>query len=923
MNRLRAILLVFLFCTLPAAADTVVSIHLPAKDLVYDPFRGMIYASVPGRAGALGNSVIALDPVTYTLAPPLYVGSEPGKLALSDDGWYLYVALDGAAAVRRVNLTAQRAELQFPLGRTQYGDLLFAEDIEVLPGHPESVAISRNNHTFGSFFGGVAIYDDGVPRPQVAQAGDSHVIQFSASASRLYGHDNLSTAFSINRLQVDAGGVSLIDGAWNLTDGFNQDMKFDNGLLYTSSGTVIDPEAKKAVGAFPGVYPPALVRPDSRSGRVFFLTGAGTTRELSAYETGTLRRVGGLAVPGVSGKAGSLIRWGQQTTGGRPDTGGLAFRTDDDQLFLIRTSLVPSPPLSVFLGAGSVVGGTAVPGTVSLLQAAPAGGTIVQLAVSSPALHLPASVRVPAGALEAGFTAMTDPVPADSFAEVTARTDGVTASTRLWVRAPTLASLAVSASTLHPGGTVTGTVTLTGPAPAGGIPIRLTSDLPALLTPPATVTVLAGQSAVTFPLTAPQSTLSRSVEITANGPGGSAKITVRVAVPELLSLTFDTSRFVPGTRVTGTVTLAEPAPPGGASVDLFLGDLGFTQPEHVIVPEGSVRASFPIQIPPDLYDLSAMLTASYGGLNRSVTVQVEGPHLTALTLRPVAARGGTTVAGAVTLDIPAPPNGWEIPLKSDQPDVARVPPSVRVPAGATTGAFTIDTGPVAVPRPVLITGSRSFVSFSAALALLPPAVAGLAVGPASVTGGATAAGTVTLDGPAAEGGALVALASSDPSAARVPDNVRVPAGGTTVQFPVTTLPVRAAASPLLTAAAGGARATAALQVVPPSPGARGQGAPTFALSLSAAVQLARVISGRPAVGTVRLSRPAPAGGLPVTLTSERPEIAGVPPVVMVPPGATAAIFAVTTSRISTAVSVRIRAAYGTATASARIAVARG
>jgi len=38
-------------------------------------------------------------------------------------------------------------------------------------------------------------------------------------------------------------------------------------------------------------------------------------------------------VPGVSGSAGSLVRWG---------TDGLAFRTDGDQVFLVRTSVSPS-----------------------------------------------------------------------------------------------------------------------------------------------------------------------------------------------------------------------------------------------------------------------------------------------------------------------------------------------------------------------------------------------------------------------------------------------------------------------------------------------------------------------------------------------------------------------------------------------------
>src|SRR6266852_5759009 len=60
----------------------------------------------------------------------------------------------------------------------------------------------------------------------------------------------------------------------------------------------------------------------------------------------------------------------------------------------------------------------------------------------------------------------------------------VTASARLQVLAPTLASLTVSAPTVLPGGTATGTVALTGLAPAGGVAIHLSSDLPSVLPVP-------------------------------------------------------------------------------------------------------------------------------------------------------------------------------------------------------------------------------------------------------------------------------------------------------------------------------------------------------------------------------------------------------------------------------------------------------
>src|SRR5205807_2476078 len=97
------------------AASGVRQLALAANDLVYDPGTRQIYASVPSSAGSTGNSITAIDPVSGALGSPVFVGSEPDKLALSDDNQYLYVGLDGAAAVRRFDLASQTAGPQFSL----------------------------------------------------------------------------------------------------------------------------------------------------------------------------------------------------------------------------------------------------------------------------------------------------------------------------------------------------------------------------------------------------------------------------------------------------------------------------------------------------------------------------------------------------------------------------------------------------------------------------------------------------------------------------------------------------------------------------------------------------------------------------------------------------------------------------------------
>ena len=133
-------------------------VDLPGNtDLIYDTNGQTMYASVLGNPGA----VVPINPLTATVGTAISVGHDPVKLARSDDGQFLYVGLDGTNDVQRVNLSTQSVNLTFSLGNAALGPI-FAEDIEVLPGAPQSVAISRRYKGFSPRHTGVAIYDDGV-----------------------------------------------------------------------------------------------------------------------------------------------------------------------------------------------------------------------------------------------------------------------------------------------------------------------------------------------------------------------------------------------------------------------------------------------------------------------------------------------------------------------------------------------------------------------------------------------------------------------------------------------------------------------------------------------------------------------------------------------------------------------------------------
>jgi hypothetical protein len=307
-------------------------ITLATKDIIYDPATGSIYASVPSSAGSIGNSILPINPSAGTLGSSVFVGSEPGRLALSGNGQYIYVSLDGAAAVRRFDVATQTPGPQFSLGLDPTYGTLYPDDIAVMPGSPETIAISLKVPLWSPQQAGIAVYDNGVKRPAVmGRFNGGNSIEFSASPSTLYAYENEGFGNpSFRKVAVGAGGLTNVSSTSNLIPA-SREIKFDNGLIYAGSGEVINPETATAAGNFGAKGSSALVAPDSALGRVYFLSGSGSTWTLSAYDQNNFSLIGSVAVAGISGTPTSLVRWG---------TNGLAFRTSGNQVFLIQTSLV-------------------------------------------------------------------------------------------------------------------------------------------------------------------------------------------------------------------------------------------------------------------------------------------------------------------------------------------------------------------------------------------------------------------------------------------------------------------------------------------------------------------------------------------------------------------------------------------------------
>lgn len=309
-------------------ADSVIRLQLPANDLIFDPGTQKVYASVPGNVAGIGNTIAPIDPNTGNVSTPVFIGSNPNRLAVSDNNQFLYAGLDGAAGVRRFDLTSQAAGPQFPLGFNPSNGQLTALDIEVQPGNASVLAVTLKNRAFSPSYDGVAIYDNGVRR---ANRFDSSVggpaIEFGASSSVLY---HMGGFAEFNKYTVDGSGLTLVKSTRNLIVG--GEFVFDDGKVYSASGQAADAETAAVFGSFPIS---GFVASNAAANRVYYVTWSGSTALVFGFEISTFRPVSFIEIPNIVGIPRSLIRWGSD---------GLAFHTSGNQVFFFRTpSMHPYP----------------------------------------------------------------------------------------------------------------------------------------------------------------------------------------------------------------------------------------------------------------------------------------------------------------------------------------------------------------------------------------------------------------------------------------------------------------------------------------------------------------------------------------------------------------------------------------------------
>jgi len=296
----------------------------------------------------------------------------------------------------------------------------------------------------------------------------------------------------------------------------------------------------------------------------------------------------------------------------------------------------------------------------------------------------------------------------------------------------TLSSLVLASVSVIGTNDVVATITLTGPAPAGGVEVELTSSNQAVSAVPPVLTIPAGTTSATLIVTTSLVTADTQVTITAMHATTTKTATLSVLHPSgnyVSSVNITPPFIAGGTGASGTVTLAFPSSDhGGSDVVLASSNAALSVPASVKVNPNATTSAFTIATSAVTVPVPVTVTASYGGVIQRMNVIVAPENavtMASLTIAPTRVTGGTPAMATVTLNRPAPSGGARVTVEARRRNIVTVPDAVVVPEGSSVASFSIATDPLHAAREksVEIVATYNNNSASATLTVLPTAQA--------------------------------------------------------------------------------------------------------------------------------------------------------------------------------------------------------
>jgi hypothetical protein len=306
--------------------DVVNELRLKVNNLVADPVRNLLWATIPAAEPApLGKSLVSINPLSGLVSDPIPLNAAPfdQSMALSANGRYLYIGLSDVPEVCRLDLTASPpTQIRIPLGLSMWGSSNTAQDIEVLDGDGTSFMIA------GAGDHAAAIYDDTTMRTQRSGIYTVDRIERGAAPGMFIGYNNYTSGFGTTQLYAAPDGVVTQQTTSNLISGYGVDIRTSGNLVLSSSGKLINSASLSLLSTLPSGGRPCV---DARHSRAYLVFG-NALRAYSAQD-GSLKNTLALPVTTTGDWAQSCIRWGAN---------GFAI-TGNDRILITRWSAANPP----------------------------------------------------------------------------------------------------------------------------------------------------------------------------------------------------------------------------------------------------------------------------------------------------------------------------------------------------------------------------------------------------------------------------------------------------------------------------------------------------------------------------------------------------------------------------------------------------
>ncbi|MEM9413429.1 MAG: hypothetical protein AAGA30_20140, partial [Planctomycetota bacterium] len=289
------------------------------NDLIFDRTRNLLYATVvSSQGGTYNNTITTFCPSDLTRLNSVFVGQEPGQLAISDDGNRVYFGLNENREIATWFPDTDVVSEPIPLTGLGNFNSAFPVDIAAVPGSPDKYVVSAGavpNDGIVVFQGSKRIGESSVPVFGSDPRADGLAF---ANNTTLISHDPRTRGFA--QWLFDGTNLELVNVVEELDPRSGQvDIEFDGTRVLSSNGFALDPLLLAGLGTY------------SRAGAIESIPSSNMTfifqsSQLFLYDSETFLQLDSIGIVGASLNPRALTAAGdnQLAVIGDPNSGTLA-----------------------------------------------------------------------------------------------------------------------------------------------------------------------------------------------------------------------------------------------------------------------------------------------------------------------------------------------------------------------------------------------------------------------------------------------------------------------------------------------------------------------------------------------------------------------------------------------------------------------